>query len=625
MGQFGALGYALDQGWSYHQILDHYYGGTTAGHLDPATPMTVDMTSRDGQDTIVAQERGELITSPPLSLGCTAGSACAVRVSRTAAGTFRVYRGTSCTGGAAGWTVVAAAVAATAITVRPTVTSTDNRQDMLQLCEASDARWLRGSLIAQDTGSSQATVNLVPLDLYVQGVVPRESPAYWGTMGGGAGQQALDAQAVAARSYALAENRLPYARTCDTASCQVYGGRAVQTFGGTFTDLEGTSLYATTDAAVSATAGEIRVSSAGAVASTEYSSSTGGYTAGGTFPAVPDDGDATASNPNHSWTAQVAVSDIEAAYGNGEGALVAINVTARNGLGDLGGRVITVDVIFQDGDVTTTGDDLAATLGLKSDWFAITNSPTTAYHVLDADGTIYAFGGAPASGSLSTKGVHATAVGLAEGPGGYWVLTADGSVYAFGIVATYGSVATMHLNGPPRQIVATPSGHGYWIMAGDGGVFSFGDAHFWGSTGNRRLNAPIVGIAPTPDGGGYWLLGADGGIFTFGDARFFGSTGNLRLNAPVNAMAALPDGGGYWLAASDGGIFTFGAATFAGSLPGRGVHATAVGMQAASSGVGYLMATSAGHVYGFGDVVAAGGPADSHAASATVGVALTRS
>ena len=30
MGQFGALGYAIDFGWSSAQILDHFYGDTTA-------------------------------------------------------------------------------------------------------------------------------------------------------------------------------------------------------------------------------------------------------------------------------------------------------------------------------------------------------------------------------------------------------------------------------------------------------------------------------------------------------------------------------------------------------------------------------------------------------------------
>ena len=50
-------------------------------------------------------------------------------------------------------------------------------------------------------------------------------PSQWSEMGDGAGQAALEVQAVAARSYALAEVRYDYAKTCDTIRCQVYSGR----------------------------------------------------------------------------------------------------------------------------------------------------------------------------------------------------------------------------------------------------------------------------------------------------------------------------------------------------------------------------------------------------------------
>ena len=39
---------------------------------------------------------------------------------------------------------------------------------------------------------------------------------------------ALRAQAVAARSFGLSQNRYSYAKTCDTSSCQVYGGSATR-------------------------------------------------------------------------------------------------------------------------------------------------------------------------------------------------------------------------------------------------------------------------------------------------------------------------------------------------------------------------------------------------------------
>jgi len=641
MGQFGSLGYAIDKGWTYHQILDHYYGGTTSGSAPAGTIMTVDMQTRDGQDTIVAQERGELSVSPAAGVACTSGTPCSVRIVRTGPSTWQVYQGSACSGGPTGWKLVAATVDGPSVIVRPTVAGSDTRQDMLQLCEIDGTRWLRGDIWAVDTGSSQATVNHVPLDSYVRGVVPRESPASWGGLGGGSGEQALMVQAVAARSYSLAEDRWTYAKTCDTTSCQVYGGRAFQTNTGTYVDLEGTPEYAYSDQAVAQTAGEIRVFTAsgsgtqGTVARTEFSSSTGGYTAGGTFPAVIDDGDATSSNPNHTWTDSVASSDIEAAYGAGRGTLVSVQVTGRNGLGDMGGRVTSMVLHFSGGDVTTTGASFAGAMGLRSDWFAVTSQPSTVpppgppateadpYHVLTRDGSVYAFNGATNSGSFTAAASNTTAVSLTETPGGYEILAADGSVHPFGSAATYGSLAGKRLNAPPFQVASTPSGQGYWIVAFDGGVFSYGDAGFHGSTGNLVLNKPVVGMAPTPSGKGYWLVASDGGIFSFGDATFYGSTGNIRLNQPVVAMTSTRSGRGYWLIASDGGVFSFGDATFQGSLPGIGVHEQAVAI-AARPGSGYVVATAPGHVYSFGPPGDDAGPADRGATSPTVALGLAR-
>ena len=597
MSQYGSLGYAIDKGWTYHQILDHYYGGTAAGQASPDTTMTVDMTSRDGQETIVSQERGGIVVTPSAGVTCTSGSPCAVRIVRSGAGTWQVYQGTACNGGS-GWKLTSAALSAPAVVVTPTAGATDSRPDMLALCESSGTRWLRGDIWAADTGTSQASVNHVPLDSYVRGVVPRESPASWGNLAGGSGEQALLVQAVAARSYALAENRSAYAKTCDTTSCQVYGGRAFQSSDGTYTDLEGTPTYATSDAAVSQTSGEIRVFTsagggpAGSAARTEFSSSTGGYTAGGTFPALPDDGDATASNPNHTWTDSVLSSSIEQTYGAGKGSLISVEVTGRNGMGDLGGRVTSMVLHFSGGDVRTTGPSFAGNLGLRSDWFAVTaqpSGPSTApaqteadpYHVLTADGTVYRFNGAPAYGSFGATAAQTTAVSLAETPGGYEILGADGSVHPFGSASTYGSLAGRRLNAPPFQIWSTPSGVGYWIVAFDGGVFSYGDAQFFGSTGNIHLNRPVVAMTSTRSGHGYWLIASDGGVFSFGDA------------------------------------------TYMGSLPGMGINEQAVAV-AARPGTGYVVATSQGHVYSFGPPGDSLGPADRGATSPTAAIGLAR-
>ena len=62
------------------------------------------------------------------------------------------------------------------------------------------------------------------IENYLKGVLPREVPASWGNAGGGAGMNALWAMAVAARSFAHSQGRYTYAQTCDTATCQVYGG-----------------------------------------------------------------------------------------------------------------------------------------------------------------------------------------------------------------------------------------------------------------------------------------------------------------------------------------------------------------------------------------------------------------
>jgi SpoIID/LytB domain protein len=94
---------------------------------------------------------------------------------------------------------------------------------MLSVCTATGTRQYRGELSVVWSGGAQHTVNTLPMEDYLRGVVPRESPASWGDAAGGKGIEALKAQAVAARSYAWSEGRTAYAKTCDTTTCQVYG------------------------------------------------------------------------------------------------------------------------------------------------------------------------------------------------------------------------------------------------------------------------------------------------------------------------------------------------------------------------------------------------------------------
>jgi len=656
MGQYGALGYALNENWTYEQILNHFYGDTVEATAPPGTIMTVDMTAEDGQQTIVAQSNGMLTVPSVAAVKCATGAPCAVRLARTGSQTWQVSQSTACNGGPTGWKVVASNVIGASVPVTSTAETTQDPADMLELCEAAGTQWLRGDIWAVDTGSGQATVNHLPLESYVQGVVPNESPTSWGSLGGGAGEQALMAQAVAARSYALADNYNAYAKTCDTTTCQVYGGRGFQPNGGSFTDREGTATFANSDQATAATAGEIRDfasgggGAAGTVALTEFSSSTGGYSAGGRFPAVVDAGDSVSDNPNHTWSLQIPVASIESTYGAGMGPLTSLDVTSRNGYGDLGGRVLSLTMNFANGSATDTGNGFAASFGLLSNWFAFVSagaasggsagSPpppaptapagpvTVGYHVLTGNGTVTPFNGAPMYGSLNAASLGLNAVSLGETPGGYDMLVSNGGVYAFGAANWFGSLRGKGLNAPPFELTTTPDGNGYWILASDGGVFSFGDAAFHGSTGGMRLNKPIVGMATTPDGGGYWLVASDGGIFCFGDAQFHGSTGSMHLTVPIVSMTPTPDGGGYWLLDADGGIYTFGDAAYEGSLPSIHVAQHAAAFTAVST-AGYLVATTGGDIYGFNTVAGGraggGAPAVDSAGSEPVAITPARS
>ena len=346
MGQYGALGYAVDGGWSSAQVLDHYYGGTRAG-LVPDLPVGVELVSLRG--------RTVPFTGPGLALDGVAVGHVAVLVERSGAGTLRLRTGPGCTGP---WTEAG---------TRPAGVTLTSEAGAVGVCETGLVRGYRGNVHVTEASSRLVAVNQLHVEQYLRGVVPRESSASWASLGGGRGAQALQAQAVAARSYALSTAYSSYATTCDTTACQVYGGAWTrsQATGVTTSTEDGR-----TDAAIAATAGLVRRTSGGAVARTEFSSSTGGWTAGGQFPAVQDLGDATASNPNTNWSTSFSLVDLAARLGTGP--VDDIVVTRRNGLGAEGGRVLEVLVVSGSVRRTFTGNEVRQRLGLKSDWFSFT-------------------------------------------------------------------------------------------------------------------------------------------------------------------------------------------------------------------------------------------------------------
>lgn len=350
MGQWGALGYAVDSGWSTDQILDHFYGGTHAAAIGNP-PISVELMGWRG--------RGILAYAPGITVNGSYTGSDFVYVSRSGPNTFVTRTGPSCGGP---WSAPQPLAAGSVVVAAPA--------GEIETCDSSSFRGYRGDLQLVDRGTDSATVNRLPVESYLRGVVPRESPASWADLGGGRGAAALRAQAVAARSYVIAAPFATYATTCDTTTCQVYGGAWTRGF----TTAGRTSLDdPRSDAAVAATAGLIRRLTNGQVARTEFSASTGGWTAGGTFPAVQDLGDAYAGNPNRLWTVNSSLADLTARLGVGQ--VRGLTVTSRNGLGADGGRVLTVAVTTDTGTQTLTGNDVRTRLGLKSDWFSLSTVP----------------------------------------------------------------------------------------------------------------------------------------------------------------------------------------------------------------------------------------------------------
>ncbi len=226
----------------------------------------------------------------------------------------------------------------------------------LVLPGGSTARY-RGVLrAAYPSGGShdRDTVNVLSMNKYVRGVIADEMPASWR-------RAALRSQAVAARTYGAfirRENRRAYYHICDTTSCQVYGGVGAET--------------SKTNRAVSKTAGEIR-NYDGAPAFTQFSASSGGWTAYGGQPYLPakrDPYDGWSGNRVHTWSTRIGVSAIEAAYPS-IGSFKRIRVKRRDGHGQWGGRVLRLRVVGTSGAARVSGDDFRLTFGLRSTWFTV--------------------------------------------------------------------------------------------------------------------------------------------------------------------------------------------------------------------------------------------------------------
>jgi SpoIID/LytB domain protein len=362
MSQYGALGYVTDHGWDSSRILDHYYGGTVAGTapvpgaVDPNLTR-VDLVYMRGRTTTVTLGTGNIHLMDRNGATITtvgSGDGAAVRLTVNS-GSTTIETGSDCNGP---WSEVST-VAHDLVRVEAQGTNPagSDPAHLLQVCGPSYRVWYDGEVWATRTSDGRRTINAVTIEQYLRGVVPNEMPAGWDV-------EALKVQAVAARSYALAGDHRwdGYADTCDTILCQVYDGRFT-TRGSSFRS----ATHPRTDQALVETAGLVRLRSDGTVARTEFSSSTGGHTVDGDFPGVVDEGDDVSINPNHRWTVNADLTSLERTYGRGQ--VVGVRVSAWDGNGDDGGRADSVEVHFERGVVTLSGDRFRRSLGLKSNWF----------------------------------------------------------------------------------------------------------------------------------------------------------------------------------------------------------------------------------------------------------------
>lgn len=218
MSQYGARGYA-EAGWGHQRILAHYYRGTQL-EVVPARPVRVLLLEGKSATRIgstkpfkVIDARGTVRRFTPRMLNLVGKKIAAARLP------LRYEPGAA-----------------------PLVV---------------DGNAYRGAVLVHRQGGKLTVVNRLPLDRYLRGVVPWEMPDDWHP-------EALRAQAVVARSYALAtlEPGTLFDLYADTRS-QVYGGVQAEA--------------ATTNLAIGSTAGRVLTWN-GRVATTFYHSTSGGRT-----------------------------------------------------------------------------------------------------------------------------------------------------------------------------------------------------------------------------------------------------------------------------------------------------------------------------------------------------------
>ena len=340
LSQYGAYGYALREGRDHRFILAHYYTGSDYGTA-PATRMRVRM---------------KRARAPRLSGATTARAANRRRIRLRDERSYRFEALTSTR-----VRVIDLETGRTRARLLAPVTVSGGSSTVLHGAAENGLRngAYRGRMVLSRDGGGVLVVNHVSLEHYLYGVVPAEMPASWAA-------EALKAQAVVARSYALTSRRpgQPYDVFADVRS-QVYRGVLAE--------------VDTTTAAVQATRARV-VTVGGEVAQTFFFSTSGGRTAGneegfGGAPlsylrSVDDPYDDL--SPVHTWSARFTRREAERKLRDVlSGRLQGLAVASRSP----SGRAATVEVQGSKGNQTVSAGTIRTALGLRSTWIERVSGP----------------------------------------------------------------------------------------------------------------------------------------------------------------------------------------------------------------------------------------------------------
>jgi stage II sporulation protein D len=324
MGQWGAQGYAK-QGYSYDQILAGYYPGTTLGQT-ATTSIRVLLTNGKKSLTISSKKPITVEDGDGIDHTLAAGSTKLTPALKLAVD------------------------GEPAQALDPPLTLSPAAGASLTL-----GRKYRGRIVVDVPDKKLRVINVLPLQQYLYGVVTAEMPSSWLPA-------ALQAQAVAARSYALASRQAgaPYDVS---AGGQAYLGVSAETPAG--------------KQAVDVTAGEVLLYN-GSVALTLFSSSTGGWTqsAADAFGApgrpylvsVRDPYDSI--SPYHDW-GPVPVTGTTLASALGVVGRVVDATVKRNASRRV--KTLKVTSLSRGAQLTDTvgGATVASSLALRSTWFSV--------------------------------------------------------------------------------------------------------------------------------------------------------------------------------------------------------------------------------------------------------------